>query len=234
MRRLTALALLTLFVFSGVAAQQVLDYLIREIGYVIEGDQIVVNFTVNNGGDAVTTDETAHLFNSGGGELASEVIQPLGASQSIRTALRVSAREFTLGTSQTLCVAVGLDQLPSESLRNQFSNIGCLNVMIPTDLPTPTPEPGIVESGLNRLSTLDLSDPSTVALVAGRRGGSDHPAVGSDGHPPPALFASAEHVRLASALRRHAAGRPELDQRQTPALAAARPERYAAAALRAG
>jgi hypothetical protein len=167
MRRLVAVTLLALLALTGAAAQQSLNLQIREIDHHFQGDRLVISFTLINNGPAMTSDETAHLFDDGGAELASKVIKPLGANQSLTgVELAVPVARFTLDTTQTLCAVVGLQQLPPTNLRNQFSNVGCLSVQISAKSLS-TPVPGILPDAL---SSIDLNDPATLAMVVGVAG----------------------------------------------------------------
>lgn len=167
MRRLIAVTLLALLTAIGAAAQQSLNLEIRQIAHHFAGDQLVITFTVNNRGPAMTSDETARLFDDGGAEQASVVIKPLGANLSISNVeLAVPLSRFPLDTTQTLCAVVGLQQLPPTNLRNQFSNVGCLSVTITVDN-LPTPVPGILPGDL---SSINLNAPETQAVVVGVAG----------------------------------------------------------------
>ena len=98
MRRLIALPLILLFTFTGVAAQQALNYLIRGIGSQFTSDQVVVDFTVINSGAAVNVQENAALFDDDGRQLASGTVQPLNATPYSR-AWRCASRPGNDGRS---------------------------------------------------------------------------------------------------------------------------------------
>src|SRR5579871_111738 len=148
MRRLIALTLIALFAFSGIAAhaQQALNYQIRGIGYEIISNQVVVDFTVNNSGGAISVNETASIFDDSGNLLTSQTVNPLGAGESVRLSLPIPLSKFPLGSSQTLWAVVGLTELPPANERYQFGNIGSVTVPIPSSgsAAAPTPAPSSV------------------------------------------------------------------------------------------
>jgi hypothetical protein len=169
MRRLIAFTLIALMTFAGSAAQQAASYLVRGIGSQITGGQVVVDFTVLNSGASVTTDETVRLFDSQGNVLATQIVKPLAATQSRQMLLTIPLSAFTPGSSETLYVAIGIDQLPqAQSQREQFSNI---TVFIPQQAAEAAP-PGGAPSPSQTVTlpggyTLNFTDPTSIALVLG-------------------------------------------------------------------
>ncbi|MFN8450893.1 MAG: hypothetical protein U0521_20515 [Anaerolineae bacterium] len=164
MRRLVAVTLIALLALTGAAAQQSLNLQIRQIDHHFEGSQLVVTFTLINSGAAMTSAETARLFNGDGAMLVEQPVKPLGANQSLANIeMAVPLDYFPLDAAQTLCAVVGLQQLPPSNLRNQFSNVGCLSVTVTaTDLPTPTP--GVLPGGLD---SININDRATQAVILG-------------------------------------------------------------------
>ncbi|HVU14968.1 MAG TPA: hypothetical protein VHD90_27025 [Phototrophicaceae bacterium] len=167
MRRLIALTLIALLTCSSIAAQQALNYQIRGIGYQIISGQVVVDFTVNNSGEAISVDETASIFDESGTLLASQTVNPLGAGESVRLSLPIPLSKFPLGSSQTLYAVVGLNQLPPANQRYQFGNVGQVTVPIPSSVsataPTPSPSSVTLPGGI----AFNWSDPMQRAEVVG-------------------------------------------------------------------
>ena len=71
MRKLIVFLLFASFTMSHVAAQQALNYQIRSISGQVKGNQVIVEFDVNNSGGAVDSETTARLFSADGTILAS-------------------------------------------------------------------------------------------------------------------------------------------------------------------
>jgi hypothetical protein len=163
MRRLVVPILIALLVVSGVAARQAVNYLIRGISSKIIGDQIAVEFTVINGGDSVTSEQPAHLFDSNGTVVASQTVRPLGKNQNVQIILTVPLSQFAPGTSQTIYAGVGLDQLPPQNGRT-LGNIGTIEVVIPPTAAQATPE--VVAPVIAGLP-INLHDSTNLALVIG-------------------------------------------------------------------
>ncbi|MEO8395847.1 MAG: hypothetical protein ABI700_22825 [Chloroflexota bacterium] len=159
MRRLLVLLLIMLLVVSSAAAQQAANYVIRDLRYNLTDDQVLVDFTVNNYGGAVLIETTVYLFDEGGRNLAHQVVKPLSANEKFPVTLSVQRSQFTPGSSQTLYIAVGVNQLPAE--RSQISH---MTVPIPEIIVSGSPAAAAQNSGG---LPINLSDPTNLALIIG-------------------------------------------------------------------
>ncbi len=166
MRRLITLTLITLLTLYGAAAQGAVNYVVRDLGNRVANGQVEVLFTVRNLGETVTVDETVRLFASSGTLLASQTIKPLAAAQSRQMSISVPLSEFAPGSSETVYIVIGLDQLPANQ-RDQFSHI---TVFIPPEANATSAASAPVKPNVVRLPggfSLDLGDPLSIALVVG-------------------------------------------------------------------
>lgn len=169
MRRLIALTLIALFTLCGLAAAQgMVGYVIRDLGNRVANGQVEVLFTVRNPGEAVTVDETVRLFAGSGALLGEQTVKPLAAGQSRQLSISVPLSAFPAGSSEIVYVVIGLDQLPPANQRDGISNI---TIFVPAEsaaessAASPPDKANVLRfpGGF----TLDLSDPTNVALVAG-------------------------------------------------------------------
>lgn len=158
MRRLIAFTLITLLLQAAAALGQAATYQIRSIGSRLDGDQLVIDFTVNNSDGAAAVAQTATLFDSSGKALTSQPVRPLNQNESVEMILRVPLAQFPLGTTQTLYAAVGVDQLPPPNQRT-LGNVAVIKVLIPevvTQAPAQSAPGGL---------PINLNDPLNLALV---------------------------------------------------------------------
>lgn len=183
MRRYLLSILLALLVCSAASGQQALpDYVIRSLRqprFSDDNSQVFIEFVVANQGAAASSAATVLLFTGAGEEITRQAIAPLAADSSQAVTLSFPASRFPSGSTQSLQIVVGVDEVePSESETIE-NNFGRVSVTLPTSvqpLPQTTAEPApIISAEGQRISILgvsiDLADRESLALVVGLVGG---------------------------------------------------------------
>lgn len=176
MRR-TAVLILLLIMAAAAAAQDAApaaDYGIRDVRparYDPAAGQVTVTFDVaNSGGAAAAVPATALVYLADGTEVARGFINPLQPGARASVELRFLAAdfpaEFTPGSTVSLRIAVGLDEVEASGSDTAGDNLARVSVQLPLSAAETTPEPAAPDGALNVLGiTIDTSSPVTMALL---------------------------------------------------------------------
>jgi len=177
MRRIVILALLFLLIPAAAAAAQgsapAADYGIRDVRparYNPATGEITVAFDVVNSGAAAAVPATALVYLADGTEVARRFINPLQPGERVPVELRFLATdfpaEFPPGSSVSLRIAVGLDEVESSDSDTAGDNLARVSVELRAPAAESTPEPAAPSGALNVLGiTIDTSNPVTMALL---------------------------------------------------------------------
>lgn len=179
MRRILLALLLLLGTAAPAPAQQPApapDYGIRDVRparYDPATGEITVSFDVVNAGGVATVPATALVYLADGTEVARQFINPLQPDERVSLTLTFRAaafpNEFPPGNTQSLRIAVGLDEVEPSGSETAGDNLARVSVLIPAESPAEaTPEPESPDNGepLTILGiTIDTANPVTTALL---------------------------------------------------------------------
>lgn len=176
--------LLALFLLLGSAATALAqppapDYSIRDVRparYDPATSEITVSFDVVNDGGVAVVPATALVYLADGTEVARGFINPLQPNARVTVTLTFRAAdfpdEFPAGSTQSLRIAVGLDEIEPSGAETAGDNLARVSVLIPAAAAETTPEPAPSDSAVLEVLgiTIDTRNPVTIALLIGGAG----------------------------------------------------------------
>jgi hypothetical protein len=150
------------------------DYSIRVVRparYDPATGEITVSFDVVNAGGAAAVPATALVYLADGTEVARGFINPLQPDARVTVNLTFRAAdfpdEFPPGSTQSLRIAVGLDEVEPSGAETAGDNLARVSVFIPAEAAETNPEPTPSDDGaLDVLGiAIDTRNPVTTALL---------------------------------------------------------------------
>jgi hypothetical protein len=134
MRRLSLFLLFLLFTLPVLAQETGPDYAIRSLRqprFTPDNSQVIVEFDVINNGTEATVPSTVRLYTELGEDVARDQIAPLPANGRATVTLTFRADTFPQNSTQSLRIAVGIDEVESADSATAGDNFSRISVLIP-------------------------------------------------------------------------------------------------------